>query len=110
MFDKNNIGNLMQHAQKMQEKINKIQKSLDNLQVQGESGAGLVKIIMNGKHNCIKIHIDTSLIKKKEKEILEDLIVAAFNDANRKIDEEKKNKISNITPGMPFSNNINSLV
>ncbi|CAL4323122.1 YbaB/EbfC family nucleoid-associated protein [Buchnera aphidicola] len=109
MFDKNNLGNLMQQAQKMQEKMNQAKNEIAIMKVTGESGAGLVKITINGKYNCTKIDIDPILIKKNDKEILEDLIVAAFNDANRKINEEKKNKISNLSTGIPFPNDINLL-
>ncbi|WP_343128108.1 YbaB/EbfC family nucleoid-associated protein [Buchnera aphidicola (Takecallis taiwana)] len=110
MFDNNNIGDFMKKAQKIQEKMQKIKHDMHTIQVQGESGAGLVKVIMNGQHHCIKIDIDFSLLNPSEKNILEDLITAAFNDANQKINEEKKNKMSSITPGIPIPNDINFMI
>lgn len=110
MFDKNNINEFMKKAQKIQEKMNQVQKSIDIMKVTGESGAGLVKITINGKYHCIKVDIDDNLLQQYDKSTLEDLITAAFNDANRKINEEKKNKMSNINPGTPFPNDINSII
>ncbi|CAL4324226.1 Nucleoid-associated protein YbaB [Buchnera aphidicola (Thelaxes suberi)] len=95
MFNSNNLTHLIQQAQTMQEKIKKVQKDIENLEIIGESGAGLVKITLFGNHKCKKIEIDHSLLIKEEKEILEDLITAAFNDASRRITEEKNNRVSN---------------
>ncbi|CAL4043371.1 Nucleoid-associated protein YbaB [Buchnera aphidicola (Takecallis arundicolens)] len=110
MFNNNNVSEFMKKAQQIQEKMQEIQKSINIIKVQGESGAGLVKVMMNGQHHCIKIEIDDSLLKLSEKNILEDLITAAFNDANRKINEEKKNKMSNMNPGMPLPKDINFMI
>ncbi|QCI26099.1 YbaB/EbfC family nucleoid-associated protein [Buchnera aphidicola (Sarucallis kahawaluokalani)] len=110
MFDANNINNFMKQAKEIQEKMKNVQKSINIMKITGESGAGLVQITLNGKYHCIKVKIDNSLLKKSEKNILEDLITAAFNDANKKINEERKNKISNINPGIPLPNDINLMI
>ena len=80
------MSKLMQQAQKMQEQIKKAQDEKNNLEVEGESGAGLVKIIMTGKHDVKSVNIDESLLNE-DKEMLEDLIAAAVNSAVKKVDE-----------------------
>ncbi|MCW5197516.1 YbaB/EbfC family nucleoid-associated protein [Buchnera aphidicola] len=107
MFKKNQFGNLMQKAQKMQENMKKIQKQMKSIIVQGESGAGLVKITLNGEHHCKVVDIDSSLFKDDEKEIIEDLIIAAFNDASRKIKEAQKKKMKELSGIIPLPNNLN---
>ena len=99
MFNKGGMGNLMKQAQQMQEKMAKMQEEIANMEVTGESGAGLVKITITGSHNVRKIHIDDSLLDD-DKDMLEDLIAAAFNDANRRVDEAKKEKMSAVGGGM----------
>ena len=79
MFGKGGLGGLMKQAQQMQEKMQKMQEEIAQLEVTGESGAGLVKITINGAHNCRRIEIDPSLMED-DKEMLEDLIAAAFNE------------------------------
>jgi len=93
------MGNLMKQAQKMQEEMQKAQEELANAEVTGESGAGLVSIVMNGRHDVKKVSIDDSLMEE-EKEILEDLIAAAVNDAVRKIEHSTQERMSNLTAGM----------
>lgn len=90
MFGKGGIGNLMKQAQQMQEKMQQMQEEVAKLEVTGESGAGLVKVTINGAHNCRRVEIDPSLLVEEDKEMLEDLIAAAFNDAARRIDETQK--------------------
>ncbi|WP_343182972.1 YbaB/EbfC family nucleoid-associated protein [Buchnera aphidicola (Neophyllaphis podocarpi)] len=107
MLNKGGINNLMKQAQKMQEKMSKVQKEISIMEVTGESGAGLVKITINGSYNCIKTEIDSTLFKENEKEMLEDLVVAAFNDASRKISELQKNKMSSISNNMNLPNGFN---
>jgi len=82
---KGGIGNLMKQAQQMQENMQKLQAKLAEMEVEGESGAGLVKITMTGKHDVKRVSIDPSLLAD-DKDMLEDLIAAAFNDAVRKVD------------------------
>ncbi|HGJ5882536.1 YbaB/EbfC family nucleoid-associated protein [Arsenophonus endosymbiont of Aphis craccivora] len=99
MFGKGGLGNLMKQAQQMQEKMQKVQEEIANMEVTGESGAGLVKVTINGAHNCRRIEIDPSLMAD-DKDMLEDLIAAAFNDAARRIEEAQKEKMANVSNGM----------
>jgi DNA-binding YbaB/EbfC family protein len=96
---KGGMGNLMKQAQKMQEQMAKAQEELGNAEVTGESGAGLVKIVMNGRHDVKSVVIDPSLLEE-DKELLEDLLAAAVNDANRKVEENSQSKMSSLTAGM----------
>jgi len=96
---KGGMGELMKQAQKMQEQFQKSQEELANAEVNGESGAGLVKVIMTGRHDVKKVTIDPSLLEE-DKELLEDLLAAAVNDAVRKIEEANKSKMSGMTAGM----------
>ncbi|WP_257253972.1 MULTISPECIES: YbaB/EbfC family nucleoid-associated protein [unclassified Endozoicomonas] len=96
---KGGMGNLMKQAQKMQEDMQRIQEELANAEVIGESGAGLVKVIMNGRHDVKDVQIDPSLMQE-DKEMLEDLLAAAVNDAVRKVEENSKDKMSDLTAGM----------
>ncbi|MGR6438638.1 YbaB/EbfC family nucleoid-associated protein [Proteus mirabilis] len=98
MFGKGGLGNLMKQAQQMQEKMQQMQE-IANLEVTGESGAGLVKITINGAHNCRRVEIDPSLLED-DKEMLENLIAAAFNDAARRIEETQKEKMASVSNGM----------
>ena len=77
---KGGLGNLMKQAQQMQEKMQQMQEEIAKLEVTGESGAGLVKVTINGAHNCRRVEIDPSLLED-DKDMLEDLVAAAFNDA-----------------------------
>ncbi|MGP1956526.1 MAG: YbaB/EbfC family nucleoid-associated protein [Arsenophonus sp. NC-PE1-MAG3] len=100
MFAKGSgLGNLMKQAQQMQEKMQKVQEEIANMEVIGESGAGLVKVTINGAHNCRRIEIDPSLITD-DKDMLEDLIAASFNDAARRIEEAQKEKMTNVSNGI----------
>ena len=98
---KNALGNIMQQAQKMQEDFQKAQEELANMEVQGESGGGLVTILMTGKREVRKISIDDSLVGD-DKDMLEDLVAAAINDAVHKVAKMKKEKMSSLTAGMPI--------
>ena len=99
MFNKAGMGDLMKKAQEMQENMKKAQAEIANTEVVGESGAGLVKVTLLGNHNVRKVEIDPSLLED-EKEMLEDLIAAAMNDAVRRIEEVNKSKMSGLTGGM----------
>ena len=83
----NNMSQIMKQAKAMQDKMSEIQKKIENMESEGTSGGGAVKVVMNGKHEIKKINIDPSLIDPNEVEVLEDLIVAAINDVNKKINE-----------------------
>jgi len=91
----------MQQAQKMQDNFKQAQEELAAIEVLGESGGGLVTIIMNGKREARKVSIDPSLVGD-DKDMLEDLVAAAINDAVHKVNKVKKEKMSEITAGMPL--------
>ena len=80
----NNFNDMMKKAQEMQKKMQEIQESLASLEVEGTAGGGMVKIVMNCKNEVKKIELDPSIIKQEEKQMMEDLIVAALNDAKNK--------------------------
>ena len=80
--------------------MQEIQDSLSNLEVEGTSGGGMVKIIMNCKNEVKKIDIDSSIIKNDEKEVMEDLIIAALNDAKSKAEEKSQDKMKELTGGL----------
>ncbi len=96
---KPNIGDLMKQAQQLQEQMQKAQEKLASAEVTGESGAGLVKVIMTGRHDVKRVTIDPSLLTE-DKEILEDLLAAAVNDAVRRVEESNSSLMSNLTQGM----------
>jgi DNA-binding YbaB/EbfC family protein len=106
---KGGLGNLMKQAQKMQADMQKAQEELANMEVTGQSGAGLVKVVMTGRHDLKRVSIDDSLMED-DKDMLEDLIAAAVNDAVRQLEETTQQKMSgmaeglNLPPGMklPF--------
>lgn len=93
------MNNLMKQAQEMQEKMQKMQEELANAEVTGQSGAGLVSLIMTGRHDVKRVTIDPSLMSE-EKEVLEDLIAAAINDAVRKVEQNAQKQMSGVTAGM----------
>ena len=93
------LGDLMKQAQQMQEKVQQIQQQLANAEVTGESGAGLVKVLMTGRHDVKRVQIDPSLMSE-DKEVLEDLLAAAVNDAVRRVENNQKDKMSSLTAGM----------
>ncbi|PCM45686.1 YbaB/EbfC family nucleoid-associated protein [Marinobacter sp. ANT_B65] len=95
----NDMGGLMKKAQKMQEEMQKAQEEAAKAEITGESGAGLVKVTMNGRHDVRKVEIDPSLMSE-EKDILEDLLAAAVNDAVRRVEANQKDKLSGMMSGM----------
>ena len=99
MFNKGQIAGLMKQAQAMQDNLKKAQEDLANIEVEGESGAGLVKVVMTCKHDVKRITIDPSLLAE-DKDMLEDLVAAAFNAAERKAEETSSEKMGKITAGM----------
>ncbi len=96
---KGGMGNIMKQAQQMQGNMEKAQKELAETEVVGESGAGLVKITMNGRHDVKRVVIDPEYMNN-DKEMLEDLIAAAVNDANRRVETMTQEKMSSVTAGM----------
>lgn len=97
----NGLGGLMKQAQEMQEKVQKVQEEIAQMTVIGEAGAGLVRIEMTGRHDVRKVDIDDSL-RAESKEILEDLIAAAMNDAVRRAEQAQQEKMSSLTAGIPM--------
>jgi len=93
------IKNLMKQAQQMQSKMQQAQEEIEKLEMTGQSGGGLVKVIMTGRHKVTRVTLDHSLLEESV-EILEDLIAAAFNDASNKVDETSKRKLSALTAGL----------
>ncbi|AWN17540.1 hypothetical protein SALB1_3346 [Salinisphaera sp. LB1] len=89
----------MQQAQAMQGKMQEAQKELAQMEITGESGAGLVKVVMTGKHEVKKVHIDPSALEE-DPEFLEDLVAAAINDAVQHVETASKEKMSELTGGM----------
>ncbi|CUX95854.1 Nucleoid-associated protein YbaB [Candidatus Gullanella endobia] len=104
MFSKDGMSNMIKQAQQMQEKMQRIQKEIEKLEVTGESGAGLVKVTIDGTHNCRRVEVDSSLLED-EKDMLEDLIAAAFNEAVRRIAEIQKEKIASVSSGIEIPSN-----
>ena len=100
MFNKGQLSGLMKQAQAMQENLKKAQDELAFVEVNGESGSGLVKVLMTCKHEVKRINIDPSLLAD-DKDMLEDLVAAAFNDAVRKAAETSEAKMSKLTAGLP---------
>jgi len=96
------IQRLMQQAQKVQEKMKKIEAEIAEKEFEGSAGGGMVKAILTGNGIAKKIIIDPKLISLDEKEILEDLIVASFNDAKKKSDEGSSEAIKSATAGIPL--------
>ncbi len=96
---KGGIGNIMKQAQQMQESMQKAQEEIAKMEITGESGAGLVKITMTGKHDVKNVIIDPTLLGD-DKDMLEDLIAAAVNDANRRVENMTQEKMSGLTAGM----------
>ena len=96
---KGNIGQLMKQAQMMQENMRRMQEQLGTLEVEGQSGAGMVKVQMTCKHEVKRVSIDPSLLGD-DREMLEDLLVAAFNDAARRVESTVADKMSGMTAGM----------
>ncbi|MHB8255123.1 MAG: YbaB/EbfC family nucleoid-associated protein [Acidiferrobacter sp.] len=96
---KGGIGQLMKQAQAMQENLRKAQEQLAQLEVEGQAGGGLVKITMTCRHDVRKVRLDDGLLKE-DREVIEDLVAAAMNDAVRKAEEMSQEKLSGLTAGL----------
>lgn len=94
-----NMNNMMKQAQKMQERMEALREEINRTEVTGEAGAGLVKVVVTGGHEVRRVTIDDS-IYNDDKEMVEDLIAAAFNDAQRRVDEMSREKMSELTKGL----------
>ncbi|AOE50033.1 YbaB/EbfC family nucleoid-associated protein [Kangiella sediminilitoris] len=99
MFGKGGLGNMMKQAQQMQEKMKQAQEEIANMEVTGEAGGGMVKVVMTGRHDVKSVTIDPSVLDE-DKEFLEDLIAAATNAAVRKVEETTKEKMEGATEGL----------
>ena len=96
-----NMNDLLKPAQAMQERMQQLQEDMTRQEVAGEAGAGLVTVVMNGRHDAKRVSIDASLLKE-DKEILEDLIAAAINDAVRKLEQHQQQQMQKLTGGLPI--------
>jgi len=101
---KNQLAGLMKQAQQMQENMQKMQAQLASIEVEGQAGAGMVKVTMNCQYGVRRVTIDDSVLKDagSDKEMLEDLIAAAMNDAVRRVEATRQEKMSGMTAGMPL--------
>ena len=99
MFPKGGMGGLYKQAQQMKKKMAQVQSEIDALEIEGESGGGMVKVIVNGKKTLISVDVNPEIMKE-DKEMLEDLILIATNNAIQKVDDISKEKMSSVTGGM----------
>tara|TARA_B100001123_G_C14579815_1_gene737703 strand:+ start:53 stop:370 length:318 start_codon:yes stop_codon:yes gene_type:complete len=97
---KGNMKKIMKQAQAMQSQMLETQKELESMEIEGSSGGGAVKVILNGKKEVLSLDIDSDLLSD-DKEVLEDLIIACINQAQSKVDEISKDKMDSISGGMP---------
>jgi nucleoid-associated protein EbfC len=98
---KNQLAGLMKQAQTMQDNMKKAQEELAAMEVEGAAGAGLVKVVMTGRHDVKRVHIDATLLTE-DKDVLEDLVAAAVNDAVRKVDAASQSKMAGMASGLPL--------
>jgi DNA-binding YbaB/EbfC family protein len=105
-MDRNALGAMMRKAQQMQDNLKKAQEEVARLEATGESGAGLVKVTLTGKHQARKVEISPDALKE-DKEFLEDLIAAAINDAAQKVEAATQEKMSGVTAGMQLPPGLN---
>jgi hypothetical protein len=97
---KGNIGNLMKQAQQMQANVQRVQAEIAALEVTGEAGGGMAQVVMTGKHEVRRVMIDPSIVSSGDKEMLEDLVAAAVNDAVQKVERTTQEKMSSVMGGM----------
>jgi DNA-binding YbaB/EbfC family protein len=95
-----NLGQMMKQAQEMQSKMTEMQDKLAEMEVIGSSGAGMIEITLSGKNDVRRVKIDPSLLDPNDAEVLEDLIIAAFNDARSKVEAKVGDKMSEMTGGL----------
>jgi DNA-binding YbaB/EbfC family protein len=99
---KNQLAGLMKQAQQMQENLKKAQEALAAVEVEGQSGAGLVKVVITCRNDVKRVTIDQSVMADGDKEMLEDLVVAAMNDALRRAEQTASERMSGVTAGLPL--------
>ncbi|MAI41718.1 MAG: YbaB/EbfC family nucleoid-associated protein [Candidatus Azotimanducaceae bacterium] len=95
------LGDMMKQAQAMQQQVQKIQEEIAATEVKGESGAGLVKVSMSGQYDVKSVEIDPAVMDEN-KEVIEDLIASAVNDAVRRVENNRKDQMADITSGIPL--------
>ena len=98
---KNQLAGLMKQAQQMQDNMKRAQDELAQMEVEGQAGAGLVKVIMTCRHDVKRVKIDASLVAD-DRDMLEDLVAAAVNDAVRRVESTTQEKMSGLTSGLPL--------
>jgi hypothetical protein len=98
---KNQLAGLMKQAQQMQDNLKRAQEELAKTEVEGQAGAGMVKVVMTCRHDVKRVQLDPSLLGE-DRDMLEDLVAAAFNDAVRKVESTTQEKMSGLTMGMPM--------
>ena len=98
---KGGLGNLMKQAQQMQDNMKKLQSELAATEVEGQSGSGMVKVVMTGRHEVKRVTIDPRLLSE-EREMLEDLVAAAVNDATRRVEAMTQERMAGVTAGLPL--------
>ncbi len=101
MINKGQLAGLMKQAQQMQENMKRMQEQLASVEVEGEAGAGMVKVVMTCRHDVKRVSIDPSVLAD-DKEMLEDLVAAAVNDAVRKVESTVQEKMAGMTAGLPL--------
>lgn len=106
MIGKGGLGGIMKQAQKMQEEMQKVQAEIAAMEITGESGGGLVSVVINGAHECKRVNIDDSLMED-DKEMIEDLVAAAFNAAAQRLSEESQQRMADVTSGLNLPGGMN---
>jgi DNA-binding YbaB/EbfC family protein len=101
MMNKGQLAGLMKQAQQMQDNVRKMQEQLATIEVEGQSGAGMVKVVMTCRHDVKRVAIDPSLLAD-DKDMLEDLVAAAVNDAVRRVEATVQEKMAGVTAGLPL--------
>jgi nucleoid-associated protein EbfC len=101
MMNKGQLAGLMKQAQQMQETMRKMQEQLATIEIEGQSGAGMVKVVMTCRYDVKRVAIDPSLLAD-DKEMLEDLVAAAVNDAVRRVESTVQEKMAGVTAGLPL--------
>ncbi len=97
-----NLGQMLKQAQELQGKMQEMQAALAEMEVSGVSGGGMCEVVMNGKGEARRVHIDPKLVNPDDAEVLEDLILAAINDARAKADEHMREEMGKLTGGLPL--------
>lgn len=97
-----NFGDMMKQAAGLQQKMQEMQEKIAAMESEGQAGGGLVKVMLNGKGYASKVEIDPALFKEDDKEVLEDLLTAAINDAKSKLEEQSQAQLAQMTEGLPL--------